>query len=106
MTYDTFTQSAIDHSPIEYSIVLEAIALLAASGNPVARVYDGGEWVRTPSTASAIEAVFSVDFSTLLTTSGQFVSIALGNEWYCLNDYSASLESTLAPLSSRIDRSI
>lgn len=48
-------------------------------GNPVVKVDDGGDII-TGSERDLLEAVHSVDFSTLYLQDGQFVSVVGGNE--------------------------
>jgi hypothetical protein len=83
----------------EHKITRKVIRALKAAGTPVVAVWDREERIETPTEHEAMEAVFAVDEAWLLTASGSWVRITLGNEWDALTDYTVDLEDTIAPVS-------
>lgn len=72
------------------------IRALKLAGDPVVKVYDGEENVKGKE-RDLLEAVHSVDDSTLYTQSGAFIRIIGGNESECdcVADWSMSIDETM-----------
>lgn len=80
---------------IETAIVTALVEELKAAGYVPVKVYDGGEYVKAPDLAGVLEAVFSVDESTInFAPAGEpkkwgklGVFIVGGNGEDCISDY-------------------
>jgi hypothetical protein len=89
---------------IELRIVRKVITALKNNGTPVVKVYDTEEYVPVTNATEAIEATFAVDEAFLMTATGSWVRITLGNEWDVITDYTTDLEDALQPVSDYIDK--
>jgi hypothetical protein len=99
-----FIDDAMANMPAERKILHRVVRALADNGTPVRFVFDGE--IETPvRTLRDIQMqVFNLDDSYLLTESGSWVRLVLGNDWDTLTDYTLDLEEALAPVTAYIER--
>ncbi|AVJ51044.1 hypothetical protein PBI_PAJAZA_53 [Microbacterium phage Pajaza] len=89
---------------IEATLVRKVIRALKAAGNPVVKVDDGEELIKTSTEKEILEAAFSVDEARLCTKNGSWVFLTLGEGWDVICDYTVDLEEALSPIYEYISR--
>lgn len=102
--FRVFIDQNMAHNYIEAKIVKKVIKALADAGNPIVQVDDREEVTDVATKREILEQVFNLDECFLITQSGGWVRIVLGNEWDALVDYTTSLEDTLKPVNAWIDK--
>lgn len=99
-----FIDEAMDHLFIEATIVKKLIRAFDEAGTPFVKVDDTEERVDVNGERAILEQVFNLDECWLITASGSWVRVVLGNEWDCLVDYTTDIEETIAPVNAWIER--
>jgi hypothetical protein len=86
-----------EYTQVEKRIVRRLVRELKKAGFAVDSVWDGGEYVKTSTEESVLDAVFSVGLSTIHFDAGKGangkshgVAIVCGNGYDCLSDWHVS----------------
>lgn len=99
-----FIDDNMEHLFVESTIVKRLIKAFADAGNPFVKVDDGEEITEVNGEREILEQVFNLDECWLLTASGSWVRVVLGNEWDCLVDYTLDVEEIITPVNEWIER--
>jgi len=102
--FKTFIDEAIAASPIEAKLTRKVYRALRAAGNPVVKVYDGGEYVPVKNEREMLEQVFNLDMSWLFTENDDWVMLVRGNEWDLISDYTVAAEPDLQSVFDYIEK--
>lgn len=91
--------------PIEADIVKRVIKALADNGTPVTTIdYGDGEAVAVIEEDDILNEVFNLDEAYLVTDSGAWVRLVMGEGWDALCDYTTSLDKPIEPIMQWIMR--
>ena len=89
-------QTQMAYHPTEAKIVRRIIRALKKAGTPVVTIWDGEETTSVRTEREAMATVFNLDWAALLTETGSYVLVHIGNAWECITDYTLDLEAALA----------
>lgn len=93
-----WAKRAVAQRPIEARIVRKVIKALKDAGNPVVQVYDTEEYVDVKTKDEILNEVFNLDEAYLITESGGWVRLTMGQDWDTVCDYTMSLDEVLEPV--------
>lgn len=102
--FKAFIDNGMIQSPIEARIVNKLIKALKDAGDPIVKVYDGGEMVKVRTRRDIQEQVFNLDECRLITKSGGWVFLVMGNEWDVISDYTLDIEKAIQPVNDYVDK--
>lgn len=92
---DAFIDDQIAHRPIEAKIVRKLVKALKDAGDPVVEVFDSEEYNKVTTKREILVQVFNLDESYLITKSGGWVRLIMGQDYDMIADYTVSLEDAL-----------
>lgn len=93
-----WAKRAVAQRPIEARIVRKVIKALKDAGNPVVQVYDTEEYVDVATKDEILNEVFNLDEAYLITESGGWVRLIMGQDWDTICDYTMSLAPVIDPI--------
>ncbi len=102
--FEAFIADQIKSRPTEATIVRKAVRALKAAGVPVVAVWDTVERVEVKTEEDILKEVFNLDEAFLVTQSGAWVRLTMGNEYDIITDYTTDLEAALQPALEWIDK--
>lgn len=88
----------------EYRILSKIWKAFKDAENPIKFVDDGDEMNPVANKEEFWYQVLNLDEFYLVTATGQWVRIVMGNEWDALSDYVLSVDHTLQPINDWIDK--
>lgn len=95
-----WAKGSMERHPIEARLVRKVIRALKASGDPVVQVYDTEEYVRVKTEHDIFNEVFNLDEAYLVTKSGAWVRLVMGEGWDTICDYTMSVADVIDPIIS------
>lgn len=93
-----WAKRAVARRPIEARIVRKVVKALKDAGDPVVQVYDTEEYVDVKTKDEVLNEVFNLDEAYLITKSGGWVRLIMGQDWDTVCDYTMSLDEALEPV--------
>lgn len=103
-THAEYVAAQIAARPVEAKIVRKIVRALKAAGNPITSVEDSdGETTPVTTEADVLAIAFNLDDLWLVTQSGSWVRLIMGEGYDLINDYGVSLEDALTPVNEWIE---
>lgn len=104
MELQEFIAKQIAARPVEATIVRKVIRALKAAGDPVVKTSDGYEEAETSTEKGILSEAFNLDEVTLITESGSWVFLTMGEGYDLVCDHSIDLEDALKPVQDWIEK--
>lgn len=101
--FQRFIDDAIAANPIEADLLKRIIASLESAGDPIVKIDDREEVSEVSTPREIFEAAFNLDELFLITKSGSWVRLTMGEEWDMICDYTTDLEDALKPVNEFVE---
>lgn len=92
---DVFIDRQITERPIEATVVRKLVRALKTAGDPVVEIFDTEEYNAVKTERDILVQVFNLDESYVITKSGGWVRLVMGQDYDMIADYTVSLEDAL-----------